>query len=142
MVLLIAALGLLVLEAKVGGHGALAVAGIACLTFGMLTLVAAPVPELGVNPLIAIAVSVAFGGITVFSVAARRPGAANEVAPWSGRACGARSAGAWKRSRPKAMYRWRARSGALCRPSQSRPAPQCAWSVISEYLLRVEPQRQ
>jgi len=29
----------------------------------MLTLVAAPVPELGVNPLIAIAVSVAFGGL-------------------------------------------------------------------------------
>jgi len=32
VVLLIAALGLLVLEAKVGGHGALAMAGIACLT--------------------------------------------------------------------------------------------------------------
>src|SRR5580692_1115146 len=68
VLLLVAALGLLVLEAKVGGHGALAVAGIVCLTFGMLTLVAAPVPELGVSPLIAIAVSTAFGGITAFLV--------------------------------------------------------------------------
>jgi membrane-bound serine protease (ClpP class) len=62
----VAALGLLVLEAKFGGHGALAVAGIVCLTFGMLTLVAAPVPELGVSPLVAIGVSAAFGVITVF----------------------------------------------------------------------------
>jgi membrane-bound serine protease (ClpP class) len=66
VLLLIAALALLMLEAKVGGHGALAIAGIVCLAFGMLTLVAAPVPEMGVSPLIAIAVSAAFGGITVF----------------------------------------------------------------------------
>jgi membrane-bound serine protease (ClpP class) len=66
VLLLVAALGLLVLEAKFGGHGALAVAGIVCLTFGMLTLVAAPVPELGVSPLVAIGVSAAFGVITVF----------------------------------------------------------------------------
>ena len=66
VLLLVAALGLLVLEAKVGGHGALAIAGIVCLAFGMLTLVAAPVPELRVSPLIAVAVSVAFGAITVF----------------------------------------------------------------------------
>jgi membrane-bound serine protease (ClpP class) len=66
VLLLVAALGLLVLEAKVGGHGALAIAGIVCLTFGMLTLVAAPVPELGVNLWVALAVSAAFGVITVF----------------------------------------------------------------------------
>ncbi|MGD0629934.1 MAG: nodulation protein NfeD [Terracidiphilus sp.] len=66
LLLLVAALGLLVLEAKFGGHGALAVAGIVCLTFGMLTLIAAPVPELGVSPLVAIGVSAAFGVITVF----------------------------------------------------------------------------
>jgi membrane-bound serine protease (ClpP class) len=66
VLLLVAAVGLMVLEAKVGGHGALAIAGIVCLAFGMLTLVAAPVPELGVSPLIAIAVSAAFGAITVF----------------------------------------------------------------------------
>jgi membrane-bound serine protease (ClpP class) len=76
VLLLVAALGLLVLEAKVGGHGALAVAGIVCLTFGMLTLVAAPIPELGVSLPVAIGVSAGFGVITVFllrlAVRARR----------------------------------------------------------------------
>jgi membrane-bound serine protease (ClpP class) len=68
VLLLVAALVLLVLEAKFGGHGALAIAGIVCLTFGTLTLVAAPVPEMGINPWVAIAVSAAFGAITVFLV--------------------------------------------------------------------------
>ncbi len=68
VLLLVAAMVLLVLEAKVGGHGALAIAGIVCLTFGMLTLVAAPVPEMGISPLVAISVSAAFGAITVFLV--------------------------------------------------------------------------
>jgi membrane-bound serine protease (ClpP class) len=66
VLLLLAAMILLVLEAKVGGHGALAVAGIVCLAFGMLTLVAAPIPEMNVSALMAICVSVAFGAITVF----------------------------------------------------------------------------
>jgi len=68
VMLLVAALGLLVLEAKIGGHGALAVAGIVCLTFGTLTLVAAPVPEMGISPAVALAVSAGFGLITVFLV--------------------------------------------------------------------------
>ncbi|MGA2167523.1 MAG: nodulation protein NfeD [Terracidiphilus sp.] len=68
VMLLVAALGLLVLEAKIGGHGALATAGIVCLAFGALTLVAAPVPEMAINPWVAIAVSAGFGGITVFLV--------------------------------------------------------------------------
>jgi membrane-bound serine protease (ClpP class) len=68
VMLLAAALILLLLEAKFGGHGVLAIAGILCLTFGTLTLVAAPVPEMGVSPWVAIAISVAFGGITVFLV--------------------------------------------------------------------------
>jgi membrane-bound serine protease (ClpP class) len=68
VLLLVAALGLMVLEAKFGGHGVLAVAGIVCLTFGMLTLVAAPVPELGISPAVAIGVSLAFGTITVVLV--------------------------------------------------------------------------
>lgn len=66
--LLIAALVFIALEAKIGGHGALAIAGIVCLLFGMLTLVAAPVPEMAIHPWVAIAVSLAFGGITVFLV--------------------------------------------------------------------------
>jgi membrane-bound serine protease (ClpP class) len=51
VLLLVAALVLLLLEAKFGGHGALAIAGIVCLTFGTLTLVAAPVPEMADQPL-------------------------------------------------------------------------------------------
>jgi membrane-bound serine protease (ClpP class) len=46
----------------------LATVGIVCLTFGTLTLVAAPIPEMRINPLVAIAVSLGFGGITVFLV--------------------------------------------------------------------------
>ena len=68
VMLLIAAMVLLLLEAKFGGHGALAIAGIVCLTFGTLTLVAAPVPEMAISPWVALAVSAAFGAITVFLV--------------------------------------------------------------------------
>ncbi len=68
VLLLVAALVLLVLEAKFGGHGALAIAGIVCLTFGTLTLVAAPIPEMDISPWVAIGVSAGFGGITVFLV--------------------------------------------------------------------------
>jgi membrane-bound serine protease (ClpP class) len=66
VLLLVAAAALLVLEAKFGGHGVLAFAGIVCLTFGLLTLVAAPIPELGINPWMAIAVSAGFSVITLF----------------------------------------------------------------------------
>ncbi len=68
VLLLIAAIVLLILEAKFGGHGALAIAGIACLAFGTLTLVAAPIPQLRVSPWVALSVSLAFGGITWFLV--------------------------------------------------------------------------
>jgi membrane-bound serine protease (ClpP class) len=68
VLLLVAAFALMLLEAKFGGHGVLAIVGILCLTFGTLTLVAAPIPEMRINPLVAIAVSLAFGGITVFLV--------------------------------------------------------------------------
>jgi membrane-bound serine protease (ClpP class) len=68
VLLLLAALVLLLLEAKFGGHGVLAAAGIVCLCFGTLTLVAAPVPEMGISPAVAFGVSAAFGLITVFLV--------------------------------------------------------------------------
>ncbi|MGA2851610.1 MAG: nodulation protein NfeD [Terracidiphilus sp.] len=68
VLLLVAALVLILLEAKFGGHGVLAIAGIVCLTFGMLTLVAAPVPEMGITPLVALSVSAAFGLITLLLV--------------------------------------------------------------------------
>jgi membrane-bound serine protease (ClpP class) len=68
VLLLVAALVLILLEAKFGGHGVLAIAGILCLTFGMLTLVVAPVPEMGVSPAVALPVSLAFALITLFLV--------------------------------------------------------------------------
>lgn len=68
VLLLIAAMALFILEAKFGGHGALAIAAIVCLTFGTLTLIAAPVPQLRVSPWVGISVSIAFGAITWFLV--------------------------------------------------------------------------
>lgn len=66
LLLIAAAAILLLLEAKFGGHGVMAVAGIFCLGFGLLTLISAPVPELEINPWLAFAASAGFGGITVF----------------------------------------------------------------------------
>jgi membrane-bound serine protease (ClpP class) len=68
VMLLVAAFGLMLLEAKFGGHGVLALAGIVCLTFGTLTLIASPIPELRINPWVAVGVSLGFGTITVFLV--------------------------------------------------------------------------
>jgi membrane-bound serine protease (ClpP class) len=68
IMLLLAAFALMLLEAKFGGHGVLAITGIVCLTFGTLTLIAAPIPELRINPWVAIGVSLGFGSITVFLV--------------------------------------------------------------------------
>jgi membrane-bound serine protease (ClpP class) len=66
LLLLIAAAALLVLELKFASHGILAAAGIVCLAFGTLTLVNAPVPELAIQPGLAISLCVAFGIITFF----------------------------------------------------------------------------
>jgi len=68
VMLLLAGLALVLLEAKFGGHGVLATAGILSLTFGALTLVAAPIPELAVTPWVAIAIGASFGVITLFLV--------------------------------------------------------------------------
>jgi membrane-bound serine protease (ClpP class) len=65
ILLLLAAATLLLLEMKFTSHGILALAGIVCLAFGTLTLVAAPIPELAIQPAIAVALSVGFGIITV-----------------------------------------------------------------------------
>jgi membrane-bound serine protease (ClpP class) len=65
LMLLAAALALMLLEAKFGGHGVLGAAGVICLALGTLTLVAAPVPEMGISPLVALGVSAGFGAITV-----------------------------------------------------------------------------
>jgi membrane-bound serine protease (ClpP class) len=64
VLLLLFALALLVLEAKFSSHGILAVAGIACLVFGLATLVDAPIPELRVHYTTAAALGIAFGAIS------------------------------------------------------------------------------
>src|ERR1700722_3282684 len=138
VLLLVAALGLMVLEGKVGGHGALAIAGIVCLAFGMLTLVAAPVPEMAISPLVAIAVSVAFGVITVFllrlAVRARRMKSRLGVDALVGRVARAME--------PLAPHGPVLVEGEIWRAVASEPvAPGDALRVVSHehYLLRVEP---
>ena len=64
--LLVAGVVLLALEVKFASHGALAVAGIAALAAGLMTLVDAPVEQLRVRPGVAIGVSAGLGGLTVF----------------------------------------------------------------------------
>ncbi len=74
--LLLGALVLLLLEVKFSSHGVLALAGIVCLVFGLLTLVNGPIPEMRVHLATALATGVGFGLITVFlttiAVRARR----------------------------------------------------------------------
>jgi membrane-bound serine protease (ClpP class) len=111
LLLLVAALVLMMLEAKFGGHGALAIAGIVCLTFGTLTLVAAPVPEMAISPWVAIAVSAGFGGITVFLV--RLAVRARNMKSRLGIGAGGQPPGPWSRLHPKVMCWWKARFGAL-----------------------------
>jgi membrane-bound serine protease (ClpP class) len=62
--LLLAAVILIVLEAKFGSHGVLALAGIASLVFGLATLVDGPIPELRVHLATAIGAGLGFGAIT------------------------------------------------------------------------------
>jgi membrane-bound serine protease (ClpP class) len=62
--LLIAALVMMLLETKFASHGALAIAGIICLIFGLATLVDAPIPELRVHYATAIGAGLGFGSIS------------------------------------------------------------------------------
>jgi membrane-bound serine protease (ClpP class) len=62
--LLLAAVVLMLLEAKFGGHGVLAMAGIAALIFGLATLVDGPIPELRVHTATALGAGLGFGAIT------------------------------------------------------------------------------
>jgi membrane-bound serine protease (ClpP class) len=64
VVLLLAAVFLMVLEIKFTSHGVLAFAGIACLVFGLATLVDGPIPELRVHTATAVGAGLGFGVIT------------------------------------------------------------------------------
>jgi membrane-bound serine protease (ClpP class) len=64
IVLLLAAFALMLLEAKFGGHGVLAAAGVASLVFGLATLVDGPIPELRVHIATAVGAGLGFGAIS------------------------------------------------------------------------------
>src|SRR6202012_4932606 len=66
--LIIGAIALMVLEAKVPSHGILATAGTVALILGTLRLVAGTIPEMRVQLATAIATGLAFGLITTFLV--------------------------------------------------------------------------
>jgi membrane-bound serine protease (ClpP class) len=68
LILIVAAFVLFILDAKFATHGVLTVGGIALMILGALLLVDAPIPEMRVKLLTALAVSVPIGLITVFLV--------------------------------------------------------------------------
>jgi membrane-bound serine protease (ClpP class) len=76
VVLLLAALVMMVLEAKFASHGMLALAGTASLVFGLATLVDGPIPELQVHTGVAVGAGIAFGiisfGLAFIALRARR----------------------------------------------------------------------
>ena len=63
---LVAAAVLFVLDVKFVTHGILALAGIGCLVFGLLTLVDGPIPEMRVHLATALGAGIGFGLITIF----------------------------------------------------------------------------
>jgi membrane-bound serine protease (ClpP class) len=76
ILLLVAALALMVLEAKFASHGVLGIAGVLCLVFGLATLVNGPTPEMRVHFGVAAGAGIAFGiitfGLAVIAFKARR----------------------------------------------------------------------
>lgn len=66
IVMILAAFVLFALEAKFTSHGVLTIGGIVLLTLGALMLVDAPIPEMRVHLLTALAVSIPLGIITAF----------------------------------------------------------------------------
>jgi membrane-bound serine protease (ClpP class) len=73
LAMILVAFALFIAEAKFPSHGILTTGGIVLLTLGGLLLVDAPIPEMRVHLLTALAVSIPFGMITVFlmSIAVR-----------------------------------------------------------------------
>ena len=74
--LILTAFILFALEAKFTTHGALGIGGIAVMILGALLLVDGPIPQMRIQPVTAIAVSITFGLLTIFllniAVRARR----------------------------------------------------------------------
>jgi len=66
IVLIVVAIALFVLEAKYTSHGVLLAGGIIAMMLGALFLVRSPLTGGGVSPLVALAVTIPFAGISVF----------------------------------------------------------------------------
>ncbi|MGH9670685.1 MAG: NfeD family protein, partial [Terriglobales bacterium] len=66
LALILAAFLLFALEAKFQSHGVLGAGGVVAMVIGALLLVDGPIPEMRIRLLTALAVSIPFGGITVF----------------------------------------------------------------------------
>src|SRR5207249_9443881 len=79
LALIVGAFVLFALEAKLASHGVLTVRGIVLLTLGALMLVDAPIPEMRVHLLTALAVSIPLGVITAFLMSIALKARANKV---------------------------------------------------------------
>ncbi len=66
LVLILAAFVLFALEAKFATHGVLGIGGVICMVIGALLLVDGPIPEMRVNVITALSVSIPFAIIAVF----------------------------------------------------------------------------
>jgi len=77
--MIFAAFILFALEAKFATHGVFAIGGIVTLTLGGLLLVDAPIPEMRVHLITALAVSIPLGLITVFLMSIALKARANKV---------------------------------------------------------------
>src|SRR3989440_170871 len=79
VVLILASFVLFALEAKFASHGVLAIGGIVTMVLGALLLVDAPIPEMRVHLLTALAVSIPLSIITVFLMSIALKARANKV---------------------------------------------------------------
>lgn len=79
VVLILASFALFGLEAKFSAHGVLAIGGLVTMILGGLLLVDAPIPEMRVHLLTALAVSIPLGAITVFLMSIALKARANKV---------------------------------------------------------------
>ena len=79
VVLILSSFALFALEAKVAAHGVLAIGGIVTMVLGALLLVDAPIPEMRVHLLTALAVSIPLGLVTVFLMSIALKVRANKV---------------------------------------------------------------
>jgi membrane-bound serine protease (ClpP class) len=79
VVLILSSFALFALEAKFAAHGVLAIGGVATMVLGALLLVDAPIPEMRVHLLTALAVSIPLGLVTVFLMSIALKARANKV---------------------------------------------------------------